>query len=514
MQVQETLAGNGIVTVRTGSTAGVEVWSPVPPGLAATEWCHELEPNHIDLMSHGWHSQIEMCRQVPSLSLDSVWWPLWVMCDHVSSWFKTLSVAQKSAWTARHNVYIHKSSGNTNRRTLQGWIERKSRSNTRAHFTSTGVAKKEYCMNDSKNFQDIESICSGKLSHVPSHPTTVPSPRAMSSRDQSLRLVTSNLSGTHGNPFGNPRAVIDSSQTPYQEILHSWNLRVTGGNLVRDSTGRPVAKSEEQFRGTIPLPSFGRRPSPAEGPQNYTVVQQRLQISELHVDKFTTPSTFSCWKKKIKTQVSSCSDFLSEVVLWINEMEMVESMDDLKSSRSIQGYIHFPNFEMLDARTASALNKTIQNANFRKKSVWRNGKLRKKIGSFAEDRSLTWFTTTSGSLALMIPFLITLIYSQSLFATTSFRNPIRDDEILLSMTKIPPDDVLESLYKTRTREFDQFKTVLELYDMEIHQKISMPDNQKLKRWWRETWIRNFDSEIFTPKMRGLKQVQWWRVAGH
>ena len=51
---------------------------------------------------------------------------------------------------------------------------------------------------------------------------------------------------------------------------------------------------------------------------------------------------------------------------------------------------------------------------------------------------------------------------------------------LLSMTKIPPDDVLESLYKLRIRESDQLKTVFELYDMEIHQKISMPNYQKLK----------------------------------
>ena len=48
----------------------------------------------------------------------------------------------------------------------------------------------------------------------------------------------------------------------------------------------------------------------------------------------------------------------------------------------------------------------------------------------------------------------------------------RWDEILLSMTKIPSDEILESLYKLRTRESAQLKTVLELYDMDIHQKIS------------------------------------------
>ena len=47
--------------------------------------------------------------------------------------------------------------------------------------------------------------------------------------------------------------------------------------------------------------------------------------------------------------------------------QMVESVDGLKSSRSIQGKTHFPNFEMLDARSASALNNVIQNSYFKKK---------------------------------------------------------------------------------------------------------------------------------------------------
>ena len=56
----------------------------------------------------------------------------------------------------------------------------------------------------------------------------------------------------------------------------------------------------------------------------------------------------------------------------------------------------------------------------------------------------------------------------------------RWDDVLLSVSKIPSDDILESLYKLRIRESAQLKPVLELYDMEIHQKISMPNYQKLK----------------------------------
>ena len=51
-------------------------------------------------------------------------------------------------------------------------------------------------------------------------------------------------------------------------------------------------------------------------------------------------------------------------MLWIKEVEMVESVDDMKSSRSFTG-THGPDFELLDARIASALNKIIQNTRFK-----------------------------------------------------------------------------------------------------------------------------------------------------
>ena len=80
-----------------------------------------------------------------------------------------------------------------------------------------------------------------------------------------------------------------------------------------------------------------------------------------------------------------------------------------------------------------------------------------------------------------------------------FRNPIRDGmKVLLSKSKTPSDDVFESLLKLRPRESEQLKTVLELYDMEIHQKRSMPGYQQLKTMVKRSidWklrLRNFDA---------------------
>ena len=59
------------------------------------------------------------------------------------------------------------------------------------------------------------------------------------------------------------------------------------------------------------------------------------------------------------------------------------------------------------------------------------------------------------------------------------------------MTKIPPDDILEGLYKLRLRESDKLKTVLELYDLETHQKKLGPDYHRLKTMVR----RSIEQEI-------------------
>ena len=48
------------------------------------------------------------------------------------------------------------------------------------------------------------------------------------------------------------------------------------------------------------------------------------------------------------------------------------------------------------------------------------------------------------------------------------------------MTKFPPDDILEGLCKLSIRESDKLKTVLELYDLEIHQKKLGPDYHRMK----------------------------------
>ena len=53
-------------------------------------------------------------------------------------------------------------------------------------------------------------------------------------------------------------------------------------------------------------------------------------------------------------------------MLWIKEVEIVDSLEELKASRSVSGK-NFRNLEMLDAKIDCALNMIIQSSQFKKK---------------------------------------------------------------------------------------------------------------------------------------------------
>ena len=87
---------------------------------------------------------------------------------------------------------------------------------------------------------------------------------------------------------------------------------------------------------------------PVEIKQNTMAGQQRPRISELQFDKFPATHSFLCWKMRFQNQMTTCSDFSLDNMLWINKVEMVDSLEELKSSRSVAGK-NFQNFQMLDA---------------------------------------------------------------------------------------------------------------------------------------------------------------------
>ena len=208
-------------------------------------------------------------------------------------------------------------------------------------------------------------------------------------------------------------------------------------------------------------PSARNSVIPCEGDfsKHYVADQQQLQILDLHFDKFPKPATFVCWKIRFKTEVCICSQCPTEALQWIKEVELVDSVDDLKSSCSVKG-IHMPNFEVLDAKIASALNRIIHNSPFKRRVSLEEQKAPKE-DRFLRGRQIAYLIYANDSVENYADLFTIVLRSDDFQEFDSKCN-----EILLSMTKIPSDDILEGLYKVRVRESEKLKTVLKLYDLE------------------------------------------------
>ena len=132
---------------------------------------------------------------------------------------------------------------------------------------------------------------------------------------------------------------------------------------------------------------------------------------------------------------------------------------------------------MFDAKIASVLNKILQNSHF-KKNVSLEEQKALKEDRFLRGRQIAFmiydYFRVTGAHDTVLDYAD---YSLLLFMMIIFRNSIQDG---MKFYYLKNDDVLESLYKLRVRASDQVKTVLELYDMEIHHEISMLNNHKLK----------------------------------
>ena len=155
------------------------------------------------------------------------------------------------------------------------------------------------CMNDSRDFQDAESVRSGH-SHVASQPVSFPPhpvPGGMLSRSigvPSRKDGPPSIWDTHGisgNVFENPAA--SSSSAPHPQELNPWSSQKsehTSPHVMSES--QTTVQDQRCQSGPSARNSF--IPSEGDSSKDCGADQQRLQISDLHFDKFPTPATFAC----------------------------------------------------------------------------------------------------------------------------------------------------------------------------------------------------------------------------
>ena len=264
-------------------------------------------------------------------------------------------------------------------------------------------------------------------------------------------------------------------------ILRNW---ISGIHRARSRSIHPtVEKSEGKNKIKIWDASLDRQPkiqyilSGGDSSKNYGTDQQKMQNSDLHLDKFPTPATFACWKIRFKTEVFTilirklCNG--SKKWRWLIQFLNLRHHYEVIQCQ--------PNFEVLHAKIASALNRIIHNSHFRRRSCLEEQKAQKQ-DRFLRGRQIAYL--------IYEYFRVTGANDSVENYADLFTIGLRNDDIqefdskwdgILSMTKMPPDDILErSVQIKNTRVWETQDRIGTVHDLEIHQKKLGPDYHRLK----------------------------------
>ena len=92
--------------------------------------------------------------------------------------------------------------------------------------------------------------------------------------------------------FANPHA---SSSAPYPQELNPWETTIEEPLHMSTAEKSEIPEQNQDLRcQSGPSAKDSVIFSGGDSSKNYGADQQRLQVSDLHFDKFPTPATFAC----------------------------------------------------------------------------------------------------------------------------------------------------------------------------------------------------------------------------
>ena len=166
----------------------------------------------------------------------------------------------------------------------------------------------------------------------------------------------------------------------------------------------------------------------------------RVPITEWNLGKFPDSVEFQSWKINFRNEVCTRTAESQVTMLWIREVEVGKSIDELVTSRSITKQHDFPDFDMLDAMIASALKKLINTqSTFRKRASVEEQRAQNS-DRFLRGRQIAYMICdeTVQGLADLVSMTLQNDNVQDF--------DVRWDHAQLTASEIPSDGILEGLY--------------------------------------------------------------------
>ena len=158
-----------------------------------------------------------------------------------------------------------------------------------------------------------------------------------------------------------------------------------------------------------------------------------------------------------------------QVVRWINEIESATSIADLQTSYSITGPKLQTNFEVLDSKIASGLNKIINGGFIQEEAAQKT--------AFSPGGNLHEYSKVSkGESVLDLDEILKVELKNN--NEQSFNT--RWDETIIAMKKQSDNESLKNLLYRQLQQSEQLKPLLFLYIHDAVQKGESRDQTRLK----------------------------------
>ena len=180
----------------------------------------------------------------------------------------------------------------------------------------------------------------------------------------------------------------------------------------------------------------------------------RVPFTEWNLGKFPGSMEFQSWKLHFRTEVCMRTAELQVTMLWIKEVEVAKSIDELITSRSISGQHDFLDFDVPDGMIASALKKLINTQSTFRKRVSVEEQNGQNSDRFLRGRQIAYM--------IYEHFRATRAYDTvqglaDLVSMSLQNDDVQDFDVrwyhaLLSVSEMFSDPILEGLYKSKITE--------------------------------------------------------------
>ena len=373
-------------------------------------------------------------------------------------------------------------------------------------------------INDSGEFQEAESNYSWRLSYVSSQLAMIPSARSMLSSDKRLLFDTRDTSGLQENVVGNQFSTFDSPRDHPQGLQSCAPQREWGPVPQATGTETLFERDDKQNRDTIPMPTFATEPSTMSSlilediPQNSMVDSKDSKFRNCNSTNSPNPQSFLVWNCDSKNQATTCSDFPSEAMVWIKEVEMVDSLRGIEVL-AIRFWEEFSTFR--DAGREDCFCSEQDHPEFPIQEEGQSlGTESPEGGPFLRGRQIAF--------VIYDYFRVTGAHDTELDYADLFSVTLHDDYIQEFDTRWGRSSAFhvkdslrwypgKSVQVEDTWVWPTQKRVRIVRHGEFIKRYRWPFIKNWRQWWRGVLIRNFDGETLTPGTEELKQEQWSRI---